>query len=385
MATGTKTQVLIVAAESSSGLFAQRLLEQWKKEKRDLHAFGVGTPEMEAVGFERLGKSEDMAVVGVVEIMDSWDLLKSVFNNLQKVAEERKPAVAVLMDYPEFNLMLAKKLSALGIPVVYYISPQVWAWRKGRVNTIKKFCKKVLVIFPFEVEFYKSKNVPVEFVGHPVLDELKPELFEKNFWKLERRRRGIADEEFVLGLMPGSRRSEIKQHLAVQLEVASRLSQEFKNLKVILLVAPTLDLEEVRTAMGDVSFPIQLIKDEPMKMIGLADFMLAASGTATLMVALLGVPMVIMYRFKWFTGIVAKILVRGVKFFGLPNLISGREIVPERWQEGADPDKLASLIAGIIKDPARLDQMRKDLSDIHNKLGQKGATERVVKSLDEYV
>lgn len=378
-------EVLIVAAEASAGLFAQRLLELWKKERRQIKAFGIGTPEMEALGFERLGKSEEMAVMGVVEIAESYRMLKRVFDHVVAECARRKPKVAVLMDYPGFNLRLAKKLKALGIPVVYYISPQVWAWRKGRVKTIREYCDKMLVIFPFEAEFYRKNDVRVEFVGHPVLDEMKDELFDPKYRKLGRNRRGIADGEFVLGLMPGSRRGELARHLATQLETATLLRKEFGNLKVIVFVAPTLELEAVKAMLGDVRIPIQVIKDDPLEMILLADFILAASGTATLMVALLGVPMAIMYKFKFLTGVIARIVVRGVRFFGLPNLILDREVVPERWQSGADADKLAPLIAGIIRDEARLSAMKADLRLTHERLGSKGATARVARVLDQYL
>ena len=206
-------QVLFVAAEASSVTYAQRILETWKKQGRNIHAFGVGSQDMENIGFERLGKSEEMAVVGAAEIISAYSHLKSVFDSLVAEAEKRRPKVAIVMDYPEFHLMLAKKLHALGIPVVYYISPQVWAWRKGRVKTIKKYCKKVFVLFPFEVPFYEEHGVPCEFVGHPLLDEMDDRLLnDPAYLKTHRNQCGIGDNELVLGLMPGSRRLELKQH-----------------------------------------------------------------------------------------------------------------------------------------------------------------------------
>lgn len=212
--------VMIVAAEASSAAFAIRLLESWKKHGRNIHAFGVGSQDMENLGFERLGKSEEMAVVGAAEIISQFRLLKSVFDRLVEEAARRRPRVVIVMDYPEFNLMLSKKLHALGIPVVYYISPQIWAWRQGRVKTIRKYCRKVFLLFPFEKKFYDAHQVSSEFVGHPVLDELDPKLFDEEHRLNSRRRCGIQDSDIVLGLMPGSRRMELKQHMAIQLEVA---------------------------------------------------------------------------------------------------------------------------------------------------------------------
>lgn len=378
-------EIMFVAAEASSSLFALRLMEFWKKQKRDYHFFGVGSPEMEALGFERLGKSEEMAVVGVSEIIDQYAHLKEVFNRLIAEAARRRPKLVVVMDYPEFNLMLSKRLHAMGIPVVYYVSPQVWAWRKGRVEQIKKYCRKVLLLFPFEREFYASKNVPFEFVGHPVLDELNDKYFTAEYRKSHRSRCGVQDNEIVIGLMPGSRRGEIKQHLQMQLEVARRLCLKYSNIRILLMVAPTRTKEELQDQLGDLKFPLMMQKDEPLEMIHLADFILAASGTATLQVALLEKPMVIMYKMKWLTGLVAKVLVRGVKFFGLPNLIAGREIVPERWQGGANVDELFRLMCRYVEDPIYAQKVRDDLADLKKHLGDKGATARVAASLEEYL
>lgn len=378
-------EIMFVAAEASSSLFALRLMEFWKKQKRDYHFFGVGSPEMEALGFERLGKSEEMAVVGVSEIIDQYAHLKEVFNRLVAEAARRRPKLVVVMDYPEFNLMLSKRLHAMGIPVVYYVSPQVWAWRKGRVEQIKKYCRKVLLLFPFEREFYASKNVPFEFVGHPVLDELNDKYFTAEYRRSHRARCGVQENEIVIGLMPGSRRGEIKQHLQMQLEIARRLCLKYSNIRILLMVAPTRTKEELQDQLGDLKFPLMMQKDEPLEMIHLADFILAASGTATLQVALLEKPMVIMYKMKWLTGIVAKVLVRGVKFFGLPNLIAGREIVPERWQGGANVEDLFQLMCRYIDDPVYAQKVRDDLADLKKHLGDKGATARVAASLEEYL
>lgn len=379
-------QVLFVAAEASSVTYAQRILEMWKRQGRNIHAFGVGSQDMENLGFERLGKSEEMAVVGAAEIIAQYSHLKGVFDSLVAEAEKRRPKVAIVMDYPEFNLMLAKKLHALGIPVVYYISPQVWAWRKGRVKTIKKYCKKVFVLFPFEVPFYEEHGVPCEFVGHPLLDEMDDRLInDPAFLKTHRNQCGIRDDEIVLGLMPGSRRLELKQHFQIQLDTARILSKKYPNLKVLILTAPTFSKEQMQDYLEDFRLPYILLKDEPFRMIHLVDMMLVASGTATLQVGLLQKPMVIMYRMKWLTGIVAKLVVRGTKYFGLVNLILGKEAVPERFQSEVTPEKIASLLQRYIEDPAYKAQVIADLAQVRQYLGDKGATQRVVKALDEFL
>jgi lipid-A-disaccharide synthase len=379
------SSVLLVAAEASSANFAQRLLEHWKKEGQDIQAFGVGSDAMEAIGFERIGKSEEMAVVGLAEIIEHFGKLRGIFHALVAEAAKRKPKVAIIMDYPDFNLMLAKKLKAMGIPVVYYITPQVWAWRKGRVHTIKKYCDQVFVLFPFEVPFFEKVGVPCQFVGHPLLDELDPKYWDESYRKTHRARYGIADDEVVVGLMPGSRRIEIRQHLDIQLEVARRLYKNYSKIRILLLCAPTVDKEKLQEKLQDVRFPYMLLKQDPFEMIHLTDCILAASGTATLMVALLEKPMVVMYKFKWLTGVLAKMIVRGVKYFGIVNLISGREIVPERWQGPANPDELYRLMSRFMEDPEYTQRVREDLKQIRHQLGEKGATQRVADALKPYL
>lgn len=377
-------EVMIVAAEASSVIYAQRLLEYWQKNNFPVKAFGVGSREMEKLGFERIGKAEEMAVVGAAEIISAYSRLKKVFDELVAAAAVRRPKVVIVMDYPEFNLMLSKKLHAMGIPVVYYISPQVWAWRKGRVKTIKKYCKKVFVLFPFEVPFYQEHDVPCEFVGHPILDELDEKLFDPQYFKTHRNQCGIRDNEIVLGLMPGSRNLELKQHFQIQLEVARKLARKYQNLKILIMVAPTFDKEKLEPYLEDFRLPYMIMKDEPSRMVHLADFVLVASGTATLMVGLLQKPMVIMYRMKFLTGLFARLLVHGVKYFGLVNLILNREVCPERWQGEANADTLFELLDPYFRDPEYAEKVRTELGELRQYLGDKGATARVASSLEEF-
>lgn len=386
------SQVLIVAAEASSSFLAQRLLEHWKKNKKNIQSFGVGSQAMQDLGFERLGNSEDMAVVGAAEVIEHYGHLKKVFNSLVQAASERRPDFALVLDYPDFNLMLAKKLSALNIPVIYYVSPQVWAWRKNRVKKIKKYCKEIFVLFPFEVDFYQSQNVPVQFVGHPVLDELKPEYFSVSHIQNEKQKRNILKDQILIGLMPGSRKGEIQRHLKMQLQVASRLLKNYSNVKIAILTAPTFSKEQMADFISEVmnqdkslSIPFVLLKDDqPFEMIHICDYILVASGTATLMVGLLEKPMVIMYKMNWFTEWLASLLVKGVRFFGLVNLILKEQAVPERWKDQANVEELYQLMSKYIDDPSYTLQTIEKLKKLKILLGDKGATERVEKSLDKY-
>lgn len=377
--------VMIVAAEASSAAYAIRILKLWKKQNKNIHAFGVGSQDMENIGFERLGKSEEMAVVGASEIIAQYKHLKKVFDRLVEEATRRRPKVVIVMDYPEFNLMLSKRIHALGIPVVYYISPQIWAWRQGRVETIKKYCQKVFLLFPFEKKFYDKHHVNSEFVGHPVLEELNPDFFDTKKRLEQRRRCGIKDDEIVLGIMPGSRRLELKQHFAIQLDAARILMRKYPQLRLLILCAPTFKPEQLHPYLEDFRFPYMLQKEDPFHMIHLTDLMLVASGTATLMVGLLRKPMVIMYKMTWLTGMFARIFIRGAKYFGLVNLILDREVVPERWQGQVTPEKIAAELEKYLVDPDYRDKVIQDLSQLEKYLGERGATERVARSLEEYL
>jgi lipid-A-disaccharide synthase len=376
---------MIIAAEASSAHYALKLMQHWKSEKKDYHYFGVGDEAMQAEGFERIGKSEEMAVVGAAEIISEYSRLKIIFNQLVEQALAQKPNVVILMDYPEFNLMLAKKLHAAGLKVFYYISPQVWAWRKGRVETIKKYCEKVFLLFPFEVEFYKSKNVPYEFVGHPLLDEFDVDLLDPIKTQFQKEKYGIKKTEKLLALMPGSRRGELNQHLEIQLEVAKRLLKKYSHLRLAVLVAPTIKKQDMADRLDSFKSPYILLQDDPNKMISITDYVLVASKTATLMVGLLQKPMVIMYRITWLTGVFAKIFVRGIKYFGLVNLILGREVVPERMQSEANADELFRLMDRYVSDDLYRQQVVSDLKQLPQFLGSSGATKRVAKSLEAYL
>lgn len=373
---------MIVAAEASSALFARRLLEYWKKTEQKITAFGVGTNDMEPLGFERLGKAEEMAVVGVAEVVSQYSFLKSVFDRLVEEAARRRPNVVVLMDYPEFNLRLAKKIHELGIPVVYYVSPQIWAWRKGRIHTIKKYCQNVFLLFPFEKKFYEEHQAAHEFIGHPLLDELDPQLEDPQWQNLRRAQCGILDDEIVIGLMPGSRRSEIKNIFPVQLEAARELCRRHPKVRVLILVAPTVEKEQLLPYLEDARFPYMMLKDEPFRMIAIVDFMIAASGTATLMVGLLKKPMVIVYRAAWLTVLIGRLVVKG--FFGLPNLVLGRLVVPELLQEDCNPQRIVQEIEVFLKDPGAAEKIRQELGELVHVLGDRGATARVAKSLERY-
>lgn len=374
-------KILIVAAEASSAAYAVQLLKGWKQSGKNIHAFGIGSREMEDLGFEIIGRSEELAVVGLQEIIAHWGDIKGAFHRLLEKAEEYKPDLIMLMDYPEFNLRLAQKLKKRGFKISYYISPQIWAWRTYRVHKIRKIVDKMFVIFPFEAEFYKKHNVAVEFVGHPLLDMLDTYLPEpRDVEKI--RSEYLEGKTTFLGLMPGSRRSELKHNLQTQIETAKKVVEQNPNVQPVLLVAPSLDLEHVQKLCEPYGYTGKFLKDEPFKMISSSDVILCASGTATLMVGLCRKPMVIMYKMNAISGFLARRLVRHIPFFGIVNLIMKKEIVPERFQEEANPEELSSQLLKIINNTnGTRDSILKSLDELKLQLGDRGGIERLSKGV----
>lgn len=384
MPSSASRKILIVAAEASSCLYAQRLLQHWKAENVDVEAFGIGDAAMAREGFECLAHAEDMAVVGLLEVFSHWDVIKKAYYDVLRAVEERKPQVVLLLDYPGFNLRLAKKLKAMNVPVVYYISPQVWAWKTGRVNIIRKVIDKMLVVFPFEVDFYRQHQVEVEFVGHPLLDELNPALFDQSARSIQRAKYGLQEKDVLLALMPGSRKSELKYHMQVQLQAARELSKKHPTLKVALLVAPNFDKAQIQDYLEQIDFPLMLIHDEPFTMISLADVVLCASGTATLMVGLMEKPMVIMYRMNALTAFLARRFVNKTKYFGLINLVMDKKVVNELFQEQSDVPHLVEELEPLLINPLKRQEIARELRTAKERLGSSGATVRVAQHLESY-
>lgn len=377
--------ILIIAAEESSCLYAQRIIERLQKERASIFFFGIGNQAMLDLGFEALGRSEDLAVVGIQEVLSH---LKSIKNTFQLIVEKikiQKPDVVLLIDYPGFNLRLAKKIFSYNIPVIYYISPQIWAWKEKRVYLIKKYISKMLVVLPFEVEFYARYGVKAKFVGHPLLTELNAKYFDKNYKTILKNKINLSQNDKILGLMPGSRKGEIKNHLKVQIKAAMMFQKRHPDYKIVLLTAPSFSEEFIKNSISSFSADIKIIKWNPFEMIMICDLILCASGTATLMVGLLEIPMIIMYKMNWLTYFLARILVKGTKYFGLVNIIMGGEIVPEKWQKEANEKTLSNLLHLYESDTNLKNEMLQNLRKLKNVLGNLNSIEEVINELKKYL
>ncbi len=360
--------ILIVAAEASSCMYAKKFIQAWRQHSPHTHFFGVGDKEMQAEGMECYGLAEDLAVVGLQEVLAHWSDIKKTFLSLEEAAQNKQPLFALLLDYPGFNLRLAKRLKAHKIPVVYYISPQLWAWKKGRIKQVRDFVDDMMVVFPFEVDFYREHGIEAHFIGHPLLEVIEDEVSVT----------GTAQNaKWTLGLMPGSRKSEVGYNFKVQLLAAQELCRSH-DIDVKVLVAPTLDMDFIKPLSVGYKGKLDFVRGKPTEMIQQCDFILTASGTATLQVALLGKPMVVMYRMNPITACIAKWLVNSVSYFCIVNLIAGERVVPELFQRDANPRRLSRELEKILQDESYRQAMLKKLDHIRTLLGERQATSQLV-------
>jgi len=366
--------LLMVAGEASGDLHAARLLAELHELRPELRVYGVGGDEMSAAGAELLAHSQEIAVVGLTEALKVLGRAREIFAQVLDEVERRGTRWAVLVDFAEFNLRLAKKLHRRGVRVIYYISPQVWAWRRGRVKTIARCVERMLVLFPFEVDFYRRHGVEVSHVGHPLIDEV-PELEQR--WQGS----GVpaGDEPFVVALLPGSRASEVGALLPVMLRSAARLGRELP-VVVRLIQAPTVPDELFEPAieasgLGAAGVPVERVRQDRFHAVADSHLALCASGTATVEVGLLTTPLVVLYRLTLLSYLLGRVLVK-LPFFSMVNLVLERPAVPELMQRDAEPERVAAAAARLLRDPEAIAEMRRALGELRERLGEGGASRR---------
>jgi len=364
-------ELLVVAGEASGDLHGARLVSELRRLVPGLVTFGLGGDELKAAGLEPVAHSSEVAVVGITEVLRLLPRIKQVFAELLSEVDRRRPDAAVLIDFPDFNLRLARELEKRGLRVIYYISPQVWAWRKGRVRTIAKLVDRMLVLFPFEVDFYRRHDVEVVHVGHPLVDEV-PQLPQA--WE-----RGEPDGPFRVALLPGSRLSEVEALLPTMLQAVRRLAADLP-IAVSLIKAPTVPRELLEEQVELAGLPVRIVAEDRFASIADSHLALCASGTATLEVGLLGTPMIVLYRLGFWTYSLARALVR-LPSISLVNLVLGRPVVPELLQGNANPERIAAEAERVLlEDDVRI-EMRKGLAELRGKLGEGGASGRAAKEV----
>ena len=364
--------LLVVALEASADLHGAAVLRELKALRPDLRAFGAGGPRMRADGFETLVRAEDVSVMGIAEVVPALPRILEAMDALSDAARDRRPQAALLIDSPDFNLRLARRLHDLRIPVAYFIGPSVWAWRRYRVRQIARDVARMLVILPFEARFYRMHRVAAVYVGNPVADGLRAASSQP-----PRARSGI------LALLPGSRAQEIRRIWPAMLEAARRVKARHPELRLVVPVAPTI----ARSLLGEVG-DVELVDGGAPEMLAQAEAAIVASGTATLEAALALTPLVVVYRTSWLTWWIGRLLVR-LKFISLVNLLAGRAVVPELLQANCTPDRIAAAVEPLLSaSPERAAQLealraiRKQLAPEGSQGAARRAAEEVLELLD---
>lgn len=370
-------RLMIVAGEASGDKHGAKLANALRTLRPNLgfYFFGAGGDEMRTAGVETLVDAREVAIMGAMEVARALPKFLRVFRRLREAAKERRPQLVVLIDWPEFNLRLAKRLRQDGHRVVYYISPQIWAWRSYRIRGIKRDVEKMLVILPFEQEYYRQHGVEVEYVGHPLLDSVRVTMSRDEFCS----RYKLDPSKPIIALLPGSRHSELKYILPPLLETAAQLSQTHPHFQFILPLARTFAREEIEAQANSIS-NLHLIEHDTYNAISAADLAVVASGTATLETAIIGTPFIVVYRASQLNWRIFRPLIN-VPFVGMPNLIAGREIAPELLQDDLNAERLSEEIIAFLNDPIRLAQARRDLSEVRAKLGEANASERAAQQI----
>jgi lipid-A-disaccharide synthase len=358
-------KILMVAGEASGDLHGAHLMEAIQHVDPKVQFFGVGGRGMERMGMELLYRSESLSVVGITEVLFKLRLIVKALRDLKGSLLRERPDLVILIDFPDFNLRLAKTAHQHGIPVFYYISPQVWAWRSGRVKQIAQRVKKMVVFFPFEVPLYEAAGVDVEWVGHPLLDIVRTSLSREEAFG----RFGLDPERPIIGLLPGSRTQEIERLLPTLLAAAQLMQKEIPTLQFIIPLAPGIPEAIVSPWIEKACIPIKLVGGWTYDVMNLSEILIMASGTATLEGAILGKPMVIVYKVSLLSYWIARALVH-VNHIGLVNLVARREIVPELLQSDANAQRIATEALRILKD---------SMWEVRENLGAPGAAARAAR------
>ncbi|MDP6528935.1 MAG: lipid-A-disaccharide synthase [Gemmatimonadota bacterium] len=371
--------VLILTGEASGDLQAGLVARELRAMAPDVRIRAVGGEALREAGAELLYDIDRLSAMGFAEVVRQIPRHRTLARRLDTLLREDPPDVVLPVDYPGFNLRIAAKARGLGIPVLYYIGPQVWAWGENRLPKIRKAVDRMLVVFPFEEAIYREAGIPVEFVGHPLLDALA----DRPGREAARQALGLSPERLVVGLLPGSRLQEVRRLFPVMAETVARVRDEVRNVQAVCSVAPGIPEETCRVeteAEGD--SPIQRVSGGAELIQAAADVLLVTSGTATLQSALAGTPLAVLYRTSRITWFAGKRLVK-IPHISLVNIVHGGELVPEFLQDRARPEAIAPFVLNLLRDPASREAMSRSLRGLQKRLGTPGASRRVAERILE--
>ena len=369
--------ILIVAGENSGEKCGASLIREFKKKYPLTQFFGIGGLEMEDEGVDLLYSIQDLSHVGVFEILSHLPRLKGILRSIKREVERRKPAAAVLIDSPDFNLRLVKSIKKLGIPVLYYISPTVWAWRKGRLKTIKKYVDKMLLIFPFEAKIYQQNEIPAEYVGHPLLERMNLSLAREEFLQ----KYNLSPDKKTICLLPGSRKSEINYHMPI-LTPAVQMIEAEGGIQFVLPLAENLDVEDLRSFIPAENDRIKILTKDRLEGMAYSDLILSSCGTANLEAALLGVPFIAYYRISPLTYNLGIPFVR-TRTYSIVNILAGSKIVPELIQRGFTPDNIVNETSKILQSEEIRARMKEQFQNVRLSLGERKASQNAAQELEK--
>jgi len=375
-----KIRLMIIAGEASGDLQAANLIKHLRQINPHLEIFGMGGKKMQAEGAEIIYDITNLAIVGFVEVIKHLATFKKIFNHLKNLLETRKPDAVILVDYPGFNLRFAKVAKEKNIPVIYYISPQIWAWGKNRIYEIKKCVDKMIVIFGFEESIYKEAGVKVSFAGHPFLDIVKPG------WKKEETVKAchMKHDSIKIVLMPGSRKKEVEKHLGCMLRSCEIIKNKIPNTEFVISRIKESDQSLYNKIIRRSKIKPYSLDNKPYEAMDVADLVIVSSGSATLEVAIMGKPMIIVYKTSFLTWLLAKSLIK-IPNIGLVNIVAGQRIVPELVQFEATPENIAKEAFEILNNHKKIHEIKENLGKVKAKLGDPGASSRAAHTICKFL
>ena len=370
--------VLISAGEASGDMYAARLALALR-ERVDVDLFGMGGPRMRDAGVDTVVDSADVGVLGVVEIVRKLPALRRAWKRLISAIDRRRPAIAILTDFPAFHLRLSRILRRKGVRNVYFVCPQFWAWRPWRVRLVKRRFVRGLCIFPFEEDFYRKAGVQTDWIGHPLVDAVHSPTTREAFAL----RYGLDPKLSIIAVLPGSRPSELAHHMPQLMAAIAQMNSTGQR-QFVLATAPGLTQEQLKIHMGSLAPKITMVENATYELLAAADVAIVSSGTATIEAALIGVPMVVVYRVAPFTAWVVRHLAH-TRVFAMVNVLAGKEIVPELIQDAFTPERVVRETERLLASPEARETMRRELGSVREMLGPPGAIERAADIIAEMI
>lgn len=371
--------ILIIAGESSGDKYGADLIRHFKRRHPSLTFFGIGGKQMASEGARLVFTVEDLAVMGIFEVLSHLPRLKKIFNRIKKEIQKRKPQAAVLIDSPDFNLRLAKRLKRQSVPILYYISPTVWAWRAGRLKAIKRTVSKMMLIFPFEEKIYTTHRIPATYIGHPLKERIKVSLDKETFMK----KYDLNPQKKLIALLPGSRAGELKAHLPVLIQALPEIQREF-DAQFVLLLAENLDKALLSDLLPCLPHELKILTEDHYEAMASSDVVLSACGTANLEAALIKTPFISFYRILPITYFFGQWISK-IKNYSIVNILAGQRVAPELIQHNFTVKNILQEIRKILASEKVRSEMFYHFKRINDLLGEKIASQNAVQELEKLI